>query len=163
MEPPEPSSLPTNDSWRISELPFWSGPSDFHFNGTMPAPYEHHRWLPVPDPEHFDIERTPVSIMTFDPHGPSWHDWAACSQLHYSFLSHLEKGDLYKYKFNFWDYHYKRLSINFFGLWGRDIVDSFPFPDADDEQYLTVVRPKEVGRRKYYLSSELLTILDRAF
>lgn len=29
---------------------------------------------------------------------------------------------------------------------GRDIVDAFPFPSADDEEFLAVIRPKELGR-----------------
>jgi hypothetical protein len=55
------------------------------------------------------------------------------------------------YKFNLWDYHYSRISINFIGFWGDDLVDVFPFPLQDDEQYLTVVRPQELGRRKFIL------------
>lgn len=41
---------------------------------------------------------------------------------------------------------YARLSINFLAIRGRDVMDVFPFPKMDDEDYLTRVRPKEVGR-----------------
>jgi hypothetical protein len=33
-------------------------------------------------------------------------------------------------------------------------VDAFPFPIQDDEEYLTMVRPKELGRRECLFSSE---------
>ena len=45
-----------------------------------------------------------------------------------------------------WDMAYERLSINFLAIRGCDIMDVFPFPQADDEEYLTKIRPKEVGR-----------------
>lgn len=42
---------------------------------------------------------------------------------------------------------YERCSINFIAIRGRDILDAFPFPIGDDEEFLTRVRPKELGRR----------------
>jgi len=73
-------------------------------------------------------------------------NWAAAAQTHCSFLSRLEKNETDVYRFNIWDYAYERLSINFFAIRGRDVMDVFPFPQPDDEEYLTCIRPKQVGR-----------------
>lgn len=89
---------------------------------------------------------TPASTLTYHPFGPSLVNWAAAAQTHYSFLTHLEKGDTWKYHFDFWDYMYERVSINFIGLRGQDIIDIFPIPRGDDEGYLTEVRPRELGK-----------------
>lgn len=91
---------------------------------------------------------TPAGRLTYDSHGPGWRDWRIAAQTHYSFLQHLEEDALWRYKFNVWDYHYYRVSVNFIGFWGDDIVDAFPFPIKDDEEYLTMKRPKELGRRE---------------
>ncbi len=118
-------------------------------DGSVPAPFEGHRWLPVrtkPGERPYDIALTPASTLTYDAFGPSLHNWAAAAQTHYSFLSHLELGEISKYHFDLWDYAYERLSINFFAIRGKDIMDVFPFPQTDDEDYLTTVRPKEIGR-----------------
>jgi hypothetical protein len=141
LAPPTP--LP-NPSWRASELPYWTGPKNFQFNGTSAAPSHNHRWLPV---RNIDITDTPAKELSYDWQGGGLKSWAAAAQTHYSFLSHLEKQDLFKYRFDHWDYHYYRISINFFGVWGQDIIDAWPFPH-DDEQYLTTERPKQLQRRK---------------
>jgi hypothetical protein len=149
MQRPDP---PPARSWRASELPSYSGPTsgpeDFDHKGSTPAPYEGHRWLPVrlQPGESYDIALTPANTLTYDAFGPSLHNWAAGAQTHYSFLHHLEQGDTSKYKFDTWDYLYERLSINFLALRGSDILDVFPFPEPDDEAYLTTVRSKELGR-----------------
>jgi hypothetical protein len=146
LSPPDPATL-TPNSWRASQLPRWTGPSDFVMNGSVPAPFPGHRWLPVP-PSERDITNTPAGALSFNSHGPGWTDWSIAAQTHYSFLQHLEESALWRYKFNMWDYQYYRLSVNFIGFWGDDIVDAFPFPGRDDEEYLTVTRPKELGRRE---------------
>lgn len=87
-----------------------------------------------------------MSTVTYDAFGPSLDNWAAAAQIHYSFLQHLEQGDIWRYKFDVWDYAYQRLSINFFGIKGKDVMDTYPFPQEDDEDYLTVVRPKQLQR-----------------
>jgi hypothetical protein len=117
------------------------------FKGAPLATSKGQRWLPV-SPDSRDIDNTPASALRFDPFGPGWADWGIAAQTHYSFLQHLEEDSLWRYKFNIWDYHYQRMSINFIGFWGDDIVDAFPFDTKDDEEYLTVVRPKELGRRE---------------
>jgi hypothetical protein len=116
--------------------------------GSVHAPFRGHRWLPV-SPKDRDIDNTPAGALRFDSHGPGWTDWSIAAQTHYSFLQHVEQNDLWRYKFNMWDYHYYRLSVNFIGFWGDDIVDAFPFPSRDDEEYLTVTRPRELGRREF--------------
>jgi hypothetical protein len=139
-------------SWRASELPSYngppSGPPGFNLNGSTPAPYEGHRWLPVrsDNTKSNDIQLSPASTLTYDIWGPGRYNWAAAAQTHYSFLQHLEQGDIWKYRFNSWDSQYLRVSINFFAIRGRDVIDVFPFPMHDDEEYLTVVRPRELGR-----------------
>lgn len=156
----EPPTSPPSRSWRPSELPSYKGkpegPENFNKNGSTPAPYEGHRWLPVrllPD-ENYDISYSPASTLTFDAFGPGHNNWAATAQIHYTFLEHLEQGNTWRYKFNTWDFAYQRLSINLFALRGRDIMDVFPFTgengeqfNGDDEHYLTVKRPSQVKRR----------------
>jgi hypothetical protein len=100
----------------------------------------------MPGSEKFDISLSPAGTLTYDPFGPSWNNWASAAQTHYSFLQHLEQGDTWRYKFDTWDYAYRRLSINFLAMRGRDVLDVFPFPQQDDEEYVTVQRPKEVRR-----------------
>jgi hypothetical protein len=148
LEAPNPPA-PAN-AWRASELPQWTGPANFKFDGSSASPRPNHRWLPLP--RTHDIVDTPAAALSYDAHGGGLHDWAAAAQTHYSFLSHLEKKDVWRYKFDLWDYHYARLSINFLGIWGKDIVDAFPFPIPDDEQFLTQTRPQELKRRTFPLS-----------
>jgi hypothetical protein len=125
------------------------GPPGFAINGTTPAPHKPHRWLPVrpnPNSPTPDLTITPASTLTFDPFGPGLQNWAAAAQTHYSFLSRLESKESHLYRFSIWDYAYTRLSINLLAIRGRDVIEVFPFPDADDEEYLTCTRPREVGR-----------------
>lgn len=149
MSPPKKPSPP---SWRASELPSYTGPddgpTDFHKDGTTPAPFQGHRWLPVRKPleDHYDLQRTAASTLSYDAFGPSLKNWASTAQTHYSFLEHLEADDTWRYKFDKWDYQYQRLSINFLGIRGKDILDCFPFPQFDDEAYITEVRSKQIGR-----------------
>ena len=75
----------------------------------------------------------------------SWGNWAVAAQEHFSFLENLERGELERYYFDNWDYHYQRLSINMVAVWGNDIVENRPVP-SDDEQWLTVDLPKKLGR-----------------
>ena len=120
-------------TWRASELPKWSGPADYVLNSSMAAPFVGHRWLPV---ANFDIDDTPVSAVTYDPHSAAWSSWAVGAQTHYSFLENLEKKELHRYKYDLWDYHYDRLSINFICIMGDDIRSALPMPEGD-EVYLT--------------------------
>lgn len=153
MKPPK-YYFKKRPSWRASELPDYKGPSlgpkNFELDGSTPAPFPGHRWLPVRNPadEYQDPTIYPASTLTYDPFGPSLQNWAATAQTHYSFLEHLETGDMWRYKFDVWDYNFQRISINFYAIRGRDIMQVFPFPGGayDDEGYLTQVRPREVRR-----------------
>ena len=149
MQKPDTPPAP---SWRASELPSYNGlpagPKGFDPKGSTPAPYEGHRWLPVRlgPGQLYDMALSPANTLTYEAFGPSLKNWAAAAQAHYSFLQHLEQGDTRKYHFDTWDYQYERLSINFFAIRGSDILDVFPFPESDDEKYLTVVRSKQLKR-----------------
>lgn len=148
-----PSQPPPNNSWRASELPSYEGPREgpegFTKNGSTPPPFKGHRWLPVrlPEGETYDMSLAPVDTLTYNAFGPSLKNWAAAAQIQYSFLQHLEEGDTWRYKFDIWDYNYKRLSINFLAIRGSDILDVFPFPERDDEAYLVQTRPQQLRRR----------------
>ncbi|PKS10099.1 hypothetical protein jhhlp_001849 [Lomentospora prolificans] len=148
-----PPVNPQPATWRTSSLPSFGGtaegPPDFSKNGSSPAPYRNHRWLPVRTESTellSDLTMSPASTLTYDPFGPGLLNWAAAAQTHSSFLSRLEKNQTDMYRFNIWDYAYERLSINFLAIRGSDIMETFPFPQSDDEDYLTCVRPKELRR-----------------
>lgn len=147
----KPAKVPPK-SWRASDLPVITNISKtvarFSIEGDDPAPFKGHRWLPVgcKDGIPFDVNLTPASTLRFNAFGGGWNNWAAAAQTHYSFLQHLEEEDIWRYKFDLWDYNYKRLSINFFAIRGVDIADAFPMMPKDDEKYLTISRPMELGR-----------------
>ena len=107
------------------------------------APKSLHRWLPLG--EGYNLDGTPITMTEWDDLGESWRNWAIAAQEHYSFLQNLENGQLAKYHFDTWDYHYERLSINLIAFRGNDIVANRPVP-SDDEQWLTVDLPKKTGR-----------------
>jgi len=146
-----PSSPPAK-SWRASELPAYNGPvtgpKGWKSDGSVASPFVGHRWLPVRGKQEITGEEPvfPASTVTYDAFGPGLRNWGAAAQLQYSFLQHLENGEIWKFKFGVWDYHYDRVSINFFAIRGGDIMDAYPFPKEDDEGYLAVDRPKELHR-----------------
>jgi hypothetical protein len=118
-------------------------------DGSSAAPFPGHRWLPVgqgDEGKHEDPTKYPDSTLTYDAHGPSLHTWAAAAQLHYTFLQHLEKNETSRYKFGTWDYHYDRISINFIAVRGEDIIAVYPFPEKDDEKFLTVEYARKMGK-----------------
>ncbi|MCJ1256202.1 hypothetical protein MMC24_004022 [Lignoscripta atroalba] len=137
---PEPGAPPFS-TWRPSELPLWNGPDRINFTEWEAPP--HHRWLPLPS--GVDTDQTPITSVTYDPHGPGLLEWTIAAQQHYSFLENLEKEQLWKYKFESWDFKNERFSINFFAVMGDDIVAMKPLP-PDDEAYLTIEYPKKTGR-----------------
>lgn len=148
------SHAPAQPSWRPSQLPSYAGPLEgppnFNLDGSSPAPFKGHRWLPI---RHIPgqnsqqiVTQSPASTLTFDAWGQSVRNWATAAQAHYSFLDHLEQGDTWRYKFNIWNFNYERLAINCIAIRGRDVMSSFPFPINDDEEYLTRIRPQELGR-----------------
>ncbi|EAQ90383.1 hypothetical protein CHGG_02318 [Chaetomium globosum CBS 148.51] len=149
----KPWTPSSESSWRASELPSYKGPADgpdgFKIDGSTPAPFPGHRWLPVRHKnkdEYEDPTKFPASTLTYDAHGPSLDNWATAAQLHYSFFQHLENNETSLYKFGIWDYHYARISINFIALRGGDIMDAYPFPHSDDEKFLTVEHSRKLGK-----------------
>ena len=143
-------------TWRTSELPFWMGPPDFDIEN-FPAP-RGHRWLPLPDGTVND--QTPIWASTYEAFGASLKNWAIGAQQHYSFLENLEKGELWRYKFDTWDFLYDRFSINLFAISGDDIVAMGPLPE-DDEEFLTQIFAKKTGRRKCALYSLFSYVCER--
>ena len=130
-------------SWRASELPQWSGPTEYIIDESTAAPFIGHRWLPLASGS--EIDRTPISVVEYSLDGPGWHSWVVGAQTHYSFFENLEKDELRRYKYDIWDYHYDRISINFILVTGEDILRVMPMED-DDEGYLTTKATKILGR-----------------
>ncbi|KAI1175955.1 hypothetical protein F4777DRAFT_578565 [Nemania sp. FL0916] len=145
---------PTQAAWKPSQLPSYPGPPEgppnFNLDGSTPAPFEGHRWLPVRHQPDQEAQKTvipsPASTLTFNAWGPATRNWAVAAQAHSSLLHHLEQGDTWRYKFNTWNFDYERLSINFLAIRGKDVMNAFPFPADDDEEYISCTRPKELGR-----------------
>jgi hypothetical protein len=150
LEPPRANRLNTdqsrrpNSTWRPSELPEWEGPEDFKVGTNFAPPFYGHRWLPLPSGS--TLEHTPISTATYDAYSSGWSNWTVAAQEHYSFLENLENDELSKYKFDLWDFHYERLSINMIAVMGDDIVANLPF--EDDEADLTIHLPQKLGRGK---------------
>jgi hypothetical protein len=137
--------------WRASKLPQWTGDSKIVVDMYTPAPFKGHRWLPLGPGT--DIEKTPLGVLgegknfEYAANGTGFRSWAIAAQTHYSFFKNLEDGELWRYKFDLWDYHYDRISINFLAFMGDDIV-AHPVVGSD-EQYLTVTMPKKLKRRTW--------------
>jgi hypothetical protein len=66
------------------------------------------------------------------------------AQSHYNFFENLEKNQLHRYKYDLWDYHDDRISINFILITGEDVLKAMPIED-DDEGYLTTVATRAMG------------------
>jgi hypothetical protein len=172
LEPPAdfvPASHPKHKAtWRASELPLWVGPTnytihpnfteseDYKIKETFKAPFKGHRWLPLGP--HADIDKTPAAVVRYSWRGAGYYSWVVGAQVHYSFLQNLENDELWRYKFDMWDYHHDRISINFICVWGDDIVANRPFRSNDDEKFLTVMLTKQLGRRKYCLQELFLAL-----
>ncbi|KAI9756356.1 MAG: hypothetical protein M1815_003779 [Lichina confinis] len=132
-----------NRSWRASELPQWTGPADHNYKGDFSAPFEGHRWLPLPKGTPDDT--TPIAATTYHKAGRGWHSWAVAAQQHYSFFENLENGALDTYHLGTWDMKYDRISIQLLAIRGKDVLDNLPF-ESDDEAFLTEVLPRKLGR-----------------
>ncbi|USW54834.1 hypothetical protein Slin15195_G081530 [Septoria linicola] len=134
--------------WRTSDLPLWKGPKRFQFTGLEAAPFKNHRWLPLPP--NFPLEKTPAGALgaegaaEYNAANIGMRSWAIAAQGHYSFLTHLQKSELYRYKMDLWHYRYNRLSINFFAFNSNDILKD-PITGSD-EAFLTVKLPLKLQR-----------------
>ncbi|KAB8231037.1 uncharacterized protein BDW43DRAFT_144123 [Aspergillus alliaceus] len=124
-----PSSDQTQD-WRVVNLPPWEGPADFKIYKGYSPPSKSHRWLPLTE-ENGD--RTPIATSMYDDNGPGLDDWTVHAQQHYSFLQHLESGDLYRYKFPMWVNPTESVGLNFLCLEAGDprVIDSIIEQDVD--------------------------------
>lgn len=111
-------------SWRASTLPRWRGPAEFRIPKGFPPPFENHRWLPS-DVEMFN--HTPIGMSMYSDNGPDLGDWTVKAQQHYSFLHHLDLGDLYRYKFPIWTNPTDSISTNFFCFMSNDADPVFSF------------------------------------
>ena len=144
LTPPPGFAGRRNGTWRASELPDWSGPTDRDYTQDFVAPFDGHRWLPlkkgIPD------DRTPISTTEYNLASRGWHRWEVAAQQHYSFFQNLERNQLDNYHIGMWDFKYDRISVHLLAIWGADIRANLPFP-ADDEGYLTQILPKKLRRR----------------
>jgi len=128
------------NKWKASALPKWTGPSNFTVDEDFQAPYPKHRWLPSSN-----IDDTPIVTGNYGAFSPAlWH-WTIAAQEHFSFFEHLEKNELWRYKFHHWDYFYARMGIQFVAIMGEDINRAKPI-ERDDEAYFTEVVPKRLKR-----------------
>ncbi|KAH8430338.1 uncharacterized protein LDX57_008002 [Aspergillus melleus] len=93
------SATSLSQDWRVLRLPQWDGPANFSVLKDFLPPSDSHRWLLSSDD---NADRTPISTSVYTDHGPGLDHWSVHAQQHYSFLHHLEAGDLYRYKFPMW-------------------------------------------------------------
>ncbi|KAL4994799.1 hypothetical protein BDV10DRAFT_175987 [Aspergillus recurvatus] len=136
----QPAQSVDSNSWRASELSRWKGPTGFQARKGFEPPFTNHRWLPTDD-ENFGY--TPVGMSIYSDHGPGSDEWTAKAQQHYSFLHHLDLGDLRRYKFPLWTNPADPISTSFFCFMGGD-AKHILFAGALQN---TVIRPSENGSR----------------
>ncbi|KAF2090726.1 hypothetical protein K490DRAFT_34927 [Saccharata proteae CBS 121410] len=145
LKPPPPGQNESLSRWRASDLPTWTGPAGFEIGDNFGPPFEGHRWLPAP--EGTPIEETPIGATSYDAFSEGLWRWTIAAQEHYSFLEHLEKNDLWRYKFHTWDYYYGRMGIQMIAIWGSDIIASdIHNGNGDDEYHFTEVMTRKTGR-----------------
>jgi hypothetical protein len=171
--PAEKNSDPSSDaaglSWRASDLPTWSGPSDFEMPLDWEPPHasSSHRWLPLrptytnnnTGSSHLTLEDTPIRLTSYDPFSKGLSHWTVAAQQHYSFFQNLEENELWRYKFHTWNYNGTRMGIQFVAIMGDDINLGKPFAETDDEYYFTQIMPGKLKRSEYSLQSENFMIL----
>lgn len=140
-------SDPGQMDWRLSMVPDWRGPEDFDLDGWTP-PSGQHRWLPLRT-ESSSLNRTIPIISTFyDAYdGPGWWKWTLGAQQHYSLLENIERQEMWRYRFNTWNYRDLRMGLQFMVMTGRDINAAKPIA-GDDEGYFTVTMPRALNKSK---------------
>lgn len=131
-------------NWRTSKLPSWTGPDGFRIENwqSSEAP---HRWLPVTGPGDHVLDRTPIERTEYDALGRGWSDWTIGAQEHYSLFENLEMNEMFKYRFDTWDFQYQRMGIQLIAMMGEDINAAKPI-GSDDEQQFSCVMPHKLGR-----------------
>jgi len=139
---------PTKDvnttSWRASHLPLWEGPDDYDFREKLNAPFQGHRWLPLPPGSN--PYKTPIATSTHDASGPGWYNWAVAAQQHASFFRNLENEELWRYDHGTWVFWAEQFSIQFVAVWGKTMREH-PLT-GEDEKDLTIHWPEKLGRRE---------------
>lgn len=137
----------TEVDWRPSSLPDWRGRSDFSVSDWTAPERGCHRWLPIRGKKNHILDITPIVKTEYDAFGEGWKSWHIGAQEHYSLIENIEKNELYRYKFNLWDFQYERMGIQLIGMMGKDINKAKPIP-RDDEDHFSCVMTKKLGRRK---------------
>lgn len=125
---PEASTMSSRSAlsqdWRVSKLPKWEGPANFSVLKGFSPPSENHRWLLASDDS---ADQTPIGTSVYTNHGPGLDHWSVHAQQHYSFLHHLEAGDIYRYKFPMWSNPQEAISQSFLCFRGEEHCLSRPF------------------------------------
>ncbi|KAL2866824.1 uncharacterized protein BJX67DRAFT_381462 [Aspergillus lucknowensis] len=141
-----PQSRAYPESWRASALLSWRGLVDSPALKAFTLPLKEH-YLPPTDFEAFD--HTPIGKSVYSDGGPGWDDWTVKAQQHYSFLHHLELGDLNRYKFPMWANPTAPISTHFFCFMGDDAPAVGSFVRQNDVHDGTAKAPEnENGRGK---------------
>lgn len=151
----KPSARTTNASgsarfvWRASNLPTWNGAEDsdasvmqFGVPTDFKPPFRGHRWLPM---KSSDPISSPLPHEVLDSNGPGKWSWTVGAQHHYSFLDHLERKDLHRYKIPAWDFQYEPFKPSILCLWGQDIVENKPMASNDANLFSKTI-PQRTGR-----------------
>ena len=146
-------------NWRASNLPPWGVsneaqdgldsqiPSDYGVALDFSPPFKGHRWLPYSSTS--SSIPTAVTQEVLSRNGGGKWPWTLGAQHHYSFLEHLENGDLERYKFSLWEYQHERIGMSFVCVWGADIVATRPLPggkENDIARFVSVDVPQKLGR-----------------
>ncbi|KAL9619262.1 MAG: hypothetical protein Q9160_006114 [Pyrenula sp. 1 TL-2023] len=151
----KPSARTTNTSgsarfvWRASDLPTWNGADDSDASvmqlgvpTDFKPPFRGHRWLPM---KSSDPISSPLPHEVLDSNGPGKWSWTVGAQHHYSFLDHLERRDLNRYKIPTWDFQYEPFKPSILCLWGQDIVENKPMASSDASLFSKTI-PQRTGR-----------------
>ncbi|KAJ5096234.1 hypothetical protein NUU61_005590 [Penicillium alfredii] len=135
-EPPSQANSQLSQDWRASSLPLWQGSPSFRVGKEFTPPFEGHRWL-LPTAAGSDLG--PIAESVYTDTGPSLSDWTVAAQQHYSFLYHLEAGDLGHYKFPLWIDPTEPTSEHFGCFWGNDaqaLGNIFQHGDSSPDELL---------------------------
>lgn len=131
--------------WRASLLPDYDGSTYPDILEWSSPEKKKHRWLPIRNRTDHILDDTPIVKTEYGAFGKGLNRWQIAAQQHYSFFENLENEELYKYKFNVWDFQLKRLGIQFIAILGSDINKAKPIAQ-DDEEHFAVTMPKKTGR-----------------
>lgn len=153
IHPYLPDLSPTSNitaSWRVSDLPYWTGPDNVSLTDFTVE--KGHRWLPL-QPGSPWLDNTPMDRSEYMNADSGWNNWMVGAQQHYSFLQNLEERELWRYAFDTWDAEYNRVGINLITMTGDDLVDMDMSKYDVDEWYITMKYSKQTKRRERALLS----------